>query len=129
MDFHKGIIIGNFDISQDGKQALSKISLRTVKRIYNIIPYKGNMLKTKEKGIVVNLGLFDGIKSGDKLVIYKLRKSPKNNENIKYKIIFTVKESNTLICYAEPVLLSDMDDIDSSDEVLPLKKRRAKRIE
>ena len=40
-----------------------------------------------------------------------------------------MKESDTLISYAEPQRLSDLDSIDSNDIVLPLKKRRAKKIE
>ena len=94
-----------------------------------MVPFSGKVLKIKDEGILVNLGLFDGISDGDTLVIYKFRNERSRGDKLKTKILFTVKESDTIICYAEPRRTTDLDSIDSNDIVLPLKKHRAKKIE
>ena len=86
-------------------------------------------MKVKDTGVIVNLGLFDGVKEGTELVIYKDSRSRLNNETIKYAEIFTVKESDTFISYAEPDRLDVLREIDSTNTVYPLMKRRARMIE
>ncbi|MBN2158990.1 MAG: tetratricopeptide repeat protein [Spirochaetes bacterium] len=129
LDYNKGFIIGEFSVTESGAESLPLLSLRAAKRVFDIVPYRGRVLKLKEGGIVANLGLFDGIGPGDRLVVYKFRNEPAAGNNLKKKIIFTVKESDTLISYAEPEKASDLESIDSSDPVMPLKKRRARRID
>ncbi|MFC1671110.1 tetratricopeptide repeat protein, partial [Spirochaetota bacterium] len=128
LDYNKGLVIGEFNLSEPGKWSLQKLCFRTAKRIFKLMPFKGRVLKLKDEGIVVNLGLFDGINRGSKFVINKYRNIPENNEKVREKIIFTVKKADTLISYAVPRKLSELNRIDSSDIVYPLKKRRAKKI-
>jgi hypothetical protein len=96
--------------------------------LYSMIPYKGRVLKIKEKGIVVNLGLIDGVTSGEKLVLYKMAEGGAGIMSQKRKIVFTVKEADTFLSYAETGTLTDLELLDSYDLVLPVNKRRAKRI-
>ncbi len=72
MDFHKGIIINSIEFSESGHEALSELCLRLSRRIYEVIPFRGRVLNLKEKGIVVNLGLFDGIAPGSMLMLQKI---------------------------------------------------------
>lgn len=129
LDYKKGFIIGEFTLSESGKESLPQVALRAAKRIYDMVPYGGRVLKIKDEGILVNVGLFDGIAEGDRLVIYKFRNERSAGDRLKRKIVFTVKESDTIISYAEPQKTADIDSIDSNDIVLPLKKRRARKIE
>jgi len=87
------------------------------------------VLRIKEGGIIVNLGLLDGISEGDRMVIYKFRNERSPGDSLKKKILLTVKEADTIISYAEPGASDELDSIDSNDIVLPLKKRRARKIE
>jgi len=129
MDMHKGYIIYELSESRKGRENLNILSISTAEKIYNIIPYKGKVLKVKDTGIIVNLGLFDGVREGTELVIYKDNRSRINNEAIKYAEIFTVKESDTFISYAEPDRLDVLKEIDSTNTIYPLMKRRARMIE
>jgi hypothetical protein len=129
LDYKKGFVIGQFTYNESGKESLPQLALRAAKRIYDMIPYRGRVIKLKDTGIIVNVGLFDGIAAGQKLVIYKFRNDIAPGDKLKKKILFTVKESDTLISYAEPQNPSDLDSIESNDIVLPLKKRRAKLID
>lgn len=129
LDYKKGFVIGQFTINESGKESLPQLSLKAAKQIYDIIPYRGRVIKLKDAGIIVNLGLFDGITPGQKLVIYKFRNDITPGDKLRKKTLFTVKESDTLISYVEPQNPSDLDSIELNDIVLPLKKRRAKRID
>ena len=102
----------------------------TVKHLAGIvgIPVDRLMTQLKEAGIIANVGLFDGIEPGEKLVIYKFRNDPGPGDRLRKKIVLTVRESDTLVSYAEPQKTTDMDTIGSTDIVFPLKKRRAKLI-
>jgi hypothetical protein len=130
MDFHTGVIISQFNLSEFGREYVPKISLRASNRIYDIIPFNGRVLKSDENGIVVNIGLIDGIKPGDLLEISKL-KSPESSEkiNIKEKIVLVVDESDTLISSAKPLKSSDLQLVEINDSVYPLNKKRSKMIE
>lgn len=129
MDYKKGFIIGQFTVTESGKESLPQLALRAAKRIYDMMPFRGRVLKLKDDGIVTNMGLFDGVDEGEKLVVYKFINRPGAGDKLKKRIIFTVRESDTLVSFAEPQRASDLDSIDSNDIVLPMKKRRAKRIE
>ncbi len=129
LDYHKGFLIGSFTLYESGPESLPQVSLRAAKRIYDMIPFKGRVLKQKEEGIIVNMGLFDGISPGEKLVIYKFQRRVLPGDQLKKKMIFTVREADTLVSYAEPEQAVDLESVDANDDVLPLKKRRARRIE
>ena len=129
MDMNKGYIIYELSDSRRGRENLNILSITTAEKLYNIIPYKGKVLKVKEAGVIVNLGLFDGVKEGSELVIYMDSRSELNNEIRKYAEIFTVKEADTFISYAEPSRAEVLKEIDSTNTIYPLMKRRAKRIE
>jgi tetratricopeptide (TPR) repeat protein len=126
-DNNTGIIIGEFTLSESGREALQMLSLRMARRIYNIMPYRGKVLKQKENSVVVNLGSFDGVKPDDILVVNKYN-NPSNPFRIKKKIAFTVKEVDTLLCIAEPNIIAELDEVDSTDYVYPINKRRSKKI-
>jgi tetratricopeptide (TPR) repeat protein len=129
MDVHKGYIIYELSESKKGRENLNLISVTTAEKIYNIIPYSGKVLKVKDDGIIVNLGLFDGVNEGAELVIYTDSRSRLGNDKIKYAEIFTVKESDTFISYAEPGRPDVLKEIDSTNTAYPLMKRRARMLE
>ena len=129
MDFHKGVIIGTVDLSEGGRESLPVLALRVSRRIYDMIPFTGRILKLKEKGVIVNIGLYDGIKPGSMIVLQKITGSSDDVRKIRKKYFFTVKESDTLLSYAEPIDKNDLDDVDSSDTVYPYKRRRARLID
>jgi hypothetical protein len=128
-DFHRGIVINSFILTESDREQVPRMGLRAAKRIYESIPFHGNILKTKDNGIVVNLGLVDGIKEGSVLLIEKdVSPSPGADRETR-RLVFEVKEADTLIAYAEPRREEDLLHIHSRDRVLPAKNRRAKRIE
>jgi hypothetical protein len=122
-----GIIIGEFTLSESGREALPSLTLRLARRIYDIMPYRGRILRQSEDSILVNIGAFDGVQVGDTLVINKYADSS-NRFRIRKKIMFTVTEVDTLLSIARPNIVSELDEVDSSDFVYPLRKQRARRI-
>ncbi len=129
MDVDKGFIIGEISDSKKGKENLAKISLNLAGKLYDMMPYNGRVIKTKEKGILVNLGLVDGIKTGSQLVIYRNSRARSTNDIMRTGELLTVKEADTFISYAEPDRTDLLNEIDSTVRVFPLKNRRAKKIE
>ncbi len=128
LDFSRGVVIGQFSLFESEKEAIPRLSVRAAKRIFNLIPYKGRVLKLRDDGIVVNLGLYDGVKPGDKFYISKINYKEKKSFN-KIRKIFTVKDANTLVSLLEPQNLKNLEDIDSNDMAVPVLKRRAKKIQ
>jgi len=129
MDVEKGFIIGEISDSKKGKENLAKISLNIAGKLYDMMPYNGRVVKIKEKGILVNLGLFDGIKTGSQLVIYRNSRAKSTNDLMRTGELLTVKETDTFMSYAEPDRGELLNEIDSTFRVFPLKNRRAKKIE
>ncbi len=129
MDFHSGVIINNFQISESGKESLPNISVRVANRLYDSIPFKGRVLDIGDNNVIVNLGLIDGIKPGDFIVIYKLDSSEdKDLLKLKKKLVLQVNDADTMISSATAKLARDTEDIDVNDPVYPFRKRRAKLI-
>lgn len=128
MDINRGYIISEFEVSGRGRENLGLVSLKTASKLYETIPYSGRILKLKDDGIVVNLGLIDGVTAGSKLVIYMNSRSGATGDMRRYAEIFTVKESDTFICYAEPDSSDALKEVDSTFVVYPLQQRRAKKI-
>ncbi len=129
MDLNRGYIIYELNESKKGRENLNLLSVIIAGKIYETVPYNGKVLKVKDNGILLNLGLYDGVKEGTELVIYRDSSSRLNNETIRYAEIFKVKESDTFISYAEPDRPDILREIDSTNNIFPLKKRRARRIE
>jgi tetratricopeptide (TPR) repeat protein len=129
LDLERGYIIEEFSESAKGKRSINHAAMNTARRIYNTVPFKGRVLKIKEEGIIVNLGLIDGVEVGSVLVIFRNVKSSESGDIRRVKEIFNVMESDTYISYAEPVRKEVLREIDSTDTVYPLEKRRAKRLD
>lgn len=129
MDFKTGVIIDEFDISESQKDNLSRLSLRAARRIFSSIPYEGRVLKIEEDRIILNLGLFDGVKPGDLLAIYRYdRGSAQGRINMRKKLVFVVDDADTIMASAKPQTLSELEMIDVNDPIYPLTKRRAKLL-
>ncbi|MBN2403146.1 MAG: tetratricopeptide repeat protein [Spirochaetes bacterium] len=129
MDFNTGVITNNFSISENGKESLPDIAIRAANRLYNAIPFKGRVLDIRDDNVIVNLGLIDGIKPGDFIVIYKLDSSEdKDLLRIKKKLTLQVNNADTMISSAKPMIAVNAEDIDVNDVVYPYQKRRAKLI-
>jgi len=129
LDNKTGIVIDNFSLFESGKEALTRLTLRSARKIFNVIPYKGRVLKLKDNGFIVNLGLFDGVKVGGSFYINKFGSSLSNSgQSFKRKIFLKVKKVNTLIMYVEPENVKYLKEIDYNDFVYPLKQRGAKLV-
>jgi tetratricopeptide (TPR) repeat protein len=129
LDLERGYIIGEFSESSKGKGSINYAAMNSARTIFNTVPFSGRVLKIKEDGIIVNLGLIDGVEEGSSLVIFRNVRSGKSGDIRRIKEIFNVRESDTYISYAEPVREEVLREIDSTDTVYPLEKRRAKRLE
>jgi hypothetical protein len=130
MNFHNGTIIGDFTISESGRDALATLAVRAARKLYDFIPYEGRIIKQSEEGIIVNLGQYDGVNKDDLLVIYKKR--PAGERKTLYgtsKILLKVTEVDTLISSVVPIKESDSNEIELNDQVYPLQKRRAKKLD
>jgi len=128
MDFRTGVIMGESAMKESGRFALPRLSLRIARRLFAMVPFRGRVLKLKEKSIVVNLGLFDGLKKGEKLVINKINPGSKKYR-ISKRLIFTVTSIDTLVAEAVPLRRENLQLINSRDRVEVLKKRRARLLE
>ncbi len=129
LDFNTGVIINQFSISETGKDNLPKIAIRACKRLYDSIPFKGRVLQINDSEIIINLGLLDGVKAGDFIIIHKLESAAdKDILKIKKKITLQVEDADAMICSAKPKSVKDIDFIDINDAVFPYQKQRARLI-
>ncbi len=130
MNFHNGTIIGDFVISENGHDALQKLAVRSARKLYDYIPYEGRIMKISDDGLIVNLGLYDGVNKDDLLVIYKKRPAGERKTLLgTSKIIVKVSEADTLLSSVVPVKQSDIDLLELNDHVYPLQKRRARKLD
>ncbi|MCU0845975.1 MAG: tetratricopeptide repeat protein [Spirochaetes bacterium] len=129
MDLSRGVIIDEFELTESGKDNLSRLALRAARRIYSAVPYRGRVLSVGDDGIVVNMGSLDGVATGDLLVMYRYEKSFSGNKiAAKRRLVFTVNEVDTLVASARPVVANDLGLVDEGEAVYPERKRRAKLI-
>lgn len=128
MDIERGYIISEFEVSGKGRENMGLGAVRAAEKIFNSVPYSGRILKLKEEGILVNLGLIDGVTDGTQLVIYLDSRSGATNDAVRSAEIFTVKETDTFLCYAVPDRPDVLKDVDSTYTVYPLQKRRARKL-
>lgn len=125
LNFHNGVVIGEFTLTETGKDNLPLLALRSARRIYERIPYQGRVLKLEEQKIIANLGSFDGIQKDELFTVYKVSELRER----KIKVLFKVDEMDTLISSMKPVRKGDITLIDEGDTIYPLKKRRARLLE
>ena len=130
MNFKTGVVIGDYDIAESGHDNLQKLVLRAARRIYEHIPYEGRVLKIDDtEGVIVNLGLLDGLKKDDLIVIYKNKNFNRSHRlQVRSKLLLKVKEADTILLSALPVNDSEINLIELSDTVYPLNRRRAKKL-
>ncbi len=129
LDLERGYIISEFSETARGKGSINHAAMNAAQKIFNTIPFSGRVLKIKDDGIVVNLGLIDGIEKGSELVIFRNVRTEGTGDIRRIKEIFEVKESDTFISYSEPAVKDILRVIDSTDTVYPLEKRRARRLD
>ena len=130
MNFKTGVVIGDYEISESGHGNLQRLVLRAARRVYEHIPYEGRVLKIDDtEGVIVNLGLLDGFKKDDLIVIYKNKDFNRSKKlYIRSKLLLKVKEADTLVLSAIPVNDAEINLIELNDTVYPLNKRRAKKL-
>ncbi|MBN2040717.1 MAG: tetratricopeptide repeat protein [Spirochaetes bacterium] len=129
LNFHNGVIINNFSVSENGKENLPNLAVRVSNRLYDNIPFKGRVLQVNNDELIVNLGLIDGIKPGDYLSVYKLQNPESNDLQLKKKITLEIKEADTMISSAKVKNEKEIEYIDINDSVYPYEKRRAKLLD
>jgi len=129
MNLKTGVVITNLQAEDQGKQALSGVSLRLARDLYETIPYQGRILEYEEDSVLVNLGSYDGVSPGDFLVSYIPVTDLERPEKTSQKLVFKVSEVDTLLSLATPVRKDDLDRVSKNEAVYPVKKRRAKLIE
>ncbi len=126
IDKKTGVLVSDFSMGARKREKIPQLSLRIVRKVFDIVPYSGRVLKINDSDLVVNLGLLDGIGKGDSLVIYKFSGS---KTGLRKKILLQVLDSSTIVSLCKPLQGSAFDEIESSDKVLPLLKRRARLVE
>jgi hypothetical protein len=127
LDVQRGMVIAQRSLSELKKQGLLRLCQRTARWVYETIPYQGRVLKSKDDSVLVNLGSYDGLKKGDRLMVEKYHNSD-NSAGLKKKYIFTIEDIDTLLCRARPEKKDDLLEIAPSDRVVPVQKRRARKI-
>ncbi len=128
MDYKTGVVINQFAVSGSGRSFLNDAALTAGRKIYEMIPFKGRVLKYNDNQILVNLGSFDGIKNDDFLYVASSEKMKGSKYNLNRKLLFKAVETDTIITLAEAVNPEDMKIIKTDDSVFPLAKRRAKKV-
>jgi tetratricopeptide (TPR) repeat protein len=129
MDFKTGVIIFEDELYDRNRDKLTRLSIRTARKIYDKIPYKGRVLKSDDKEIIVNLGSFDGLKSGDILFANEeFDVGAKGKYSLKRKMTMKIEEADTIVSRAVAVDPDDMQKIREGVEVFPLLKKRSQRI-
>ncbi len=129
LDVKRGFVIYQASASSRGRNSLADISVKIARDIYDKIPYEGRILKVDSKGILVNLGLLDGIKKNSQLIIYRDIKSGKNNEIYRHGELLKVIEADTYLSYAVPEQRGLLEILDSTFPVFPLNQRRARLVD
>ena len=128
LDYSTGVIIGENTIRESGNYSVPALSLRGARYIYKTIPFSGKVLKAGEESIFVNLGLFDGLASGEKLVINKIDKKSRKYQVVD-RLVFTVTEVDTLVSEAAAERKEDIDRLEPGDRVYVMTRRRARKLD
>ena len=129
MDFKNGVILAQDSLYDREKDKLSRLALRAARFIYGKVPYKGRVLSIDDDKAVVNLGLYDGLKTGDILYVDSEHDAGvKGRYVIKKKILFKVDEADTVVSRISAVDKDEAEQVREEMAVFPLNKRRAVKI-
>jgi len=129
MDFKNGVILAEDSLYDREQDKLPRLSLRAARFIYDKIPYRGRVLKSDDDKIIVNLGLYDGLKAGDLLYVNSEHDAGvKGKYIIKKKILFKIEEADTVVSRAVAVDKDEAEKVQEEMAIFPLNKRRAVRI-
>jgi hypothetical protein len=129
MNLKGGVVISEDSLYDREVGKLSRSSLRIARRVYDKIPYKGRLLKTDGDSIIVNIGLYDGIKPGDEIYINDERDvGVKGKYTIKKKILFKIDSADTVVSKATIADPEEMYRVRDEADVFPLQRRRAVRV-
>lgn len=129
LDIANGAVVFEDSVYDKGNDKIVSLALRAARKIYNAVPYWGRVLSFDERSIVINLGLYDGLKKGDSFfIIDEHDAGVVGKYSIKRKMLFTVEESDTVVSRLIPVDEQDLGNMYEDLLVYPLEKRRAKRI-
>lgn len=77
--------VTNFSISSSANDRVWKIPSRVVKKILDVVPIQGVIVKARPNGAIINLGARHGLKVGSRLDVIKkgaVRKDPLSGEEI-----------------------------------------------
>lgn len=130
MNFSNGVIISEGEVYDRDPEKLPRMALQAARKIYEKIPFKGRILKGTDEELIINLGSYDGLKSGDVLYaddIYDV--GVKGKYTLKRKMLMKVDEADTIVSRVKAVDQDDMVKLHEGIEVYPLARRRAKRVE
>jgi hypothetical protein len=126
MDFKTGVIIAGDELYDREKDKVARLSLRAARQIYDKIPYKGRVLSENNGEIIVNLGLYDGLRAGD--VLYsndEYDAGAKGKYSIKRKMLYKIVEADTIVSKVSAIDPDDAGKVREGIDVYPLLKRRA----
>lgn len=129
LDFSTGIITENITLSENGRNSLSRLSIRTARQVFEKVKYKGHILKIKNNNIIINLGKYDGLKEGD--IVYAFQKNDILNTDsgkTQKKILFKVNQVDTLVAKASVINKGDIDRVIVGNKIFPLQLKKAKLI-
>ncbi|HNX59236.1 MAG TPA: hypothetical protein PKK43_09045, partial [Spirochaetota bacterium] len=130
MNFSNGVIISEGEVYDRDPEKLPRMALQAARKIYEKIPFKGRILKGTDEELIINLGSYDGLKSGDVLYAddtYDV--GVKGKYTLKRKMLMKVDEADTIVSRVKAVDQDDMVKLHEGVEVYPLARRRAKRVE
>lgn len=129
MNYKTGVVIKQFKISENENNYIHKISFKAANIIYDSIPFSGKIIKKNRDYVVINIGAFDGLKAGDTVYSETSKKSVLSKYPVPKKIVFKIKEVNTIVSKAIPLNSEDMAKTRKGMKIKPLKKRRASMVE
>lgn len=128
MDVKTGVVIAQYNESDNTKYSLHTVSLAIARNLYNTIPYWGKILSYSDDMVAINLGNIDGIEKDSILETFVDNDETIDSEKPRKKVILQVKESDTRVLLAKPLNPKDIDLLSKGLEVYPVEKRRAKKI-
>lgn len=128
MDVKTGVVIAHYNESDNTKYSLQTVSLDIAKNLYSTIPYGGKIQSYSDDMVSVNLGSIDGIEIDSMLETFVDNEDTIDSEKPRKKVILQVKEIDTRVLLAKPINPKDIDLLSKGQEVYPVSKRRAKKI-
>ncbi len=109
IDLHSGLSIYETSASSQGKGYITNIVVYLTNQIYNAIPFEGKIIKVKSNGVLVNLGIRDGIEKNKALYVMKNGRITKE---------LTIHTLDTDIAWAKFKDSSDYYDLKIGDTII-----------